>query len=98
MSGPGFVRLSDVRLGRAADLSGPAGALAVLQAWGRVVAAPMAERARPGQWRDGVLEIVVDEERWKVAVEAMSPVLREELNGWIGEPMVREIRVVDGGR
>ena len=92
------MRLRDVRLGRTPSPSGPAAALAVLQAWSQVVSSPLAQRARPGQWRDGVLQIVVEEESWRVAVESLAEALREEMNGWIGAPLVREVQVVDGRR
>jgi predicted nucleic acid-binding Zn ribbon protein len=98
MSDPDFVQLRDVRLGRIAPPSGPAAALAVLQAWTRVVSGPLAGRASPGPWRDGVLEVEVEEEAWRGAIESLAPALRDEMNGWIGAPLVREVKVVTGRR
>jgi predicted nucleic acid-binding Zn ribbon protein len=97
MSDPGFVQLRDVRLGRTTAPSGPAAALAVLQAWSQVVSSPLAERARPGRWHDGVLHLEVAEGGWRAALEALAPALRDQINGWIGAPLVREIKIVGGG-
>jgi predicted nucleic acid-binding Zn ribbon protein len=97
MSEPGFVQLRDIRLGREPSPSGPAAALAILQAWSQVVSSPLSERARPGRWQDGVLQLEVLEESWRVALEALAPTLRDEINRWIGAPLVREVKVVRGG-
>jgi predicted nucleic acid-binding Zn ribbon protein len=81
-----FTHLGDIRLAT----TGP---LRILQAWSRVVGAPLAGRARPCAWYDGVLTLSVDEPRWRATLEALAPALREEINAWLGSEVVREIRV-----
>jgi predicted nucleic acid-binding Zn ribbon protein len=112
MSREGFVPLRDIRLGAAgrdtprpaADprreprprISGPAVPLAVLQAWSRVVRAPLSERAVPTGWHEGVLTLRVEEPRWRATLEILAPSLCSELNAWIGEAVITEVRFQSG--
>ena len=80
-----FVRLGEIRLGA----TGP---LRVMQAWSRLAGSPLAGRARPIGWREGVLTLSVEEPRWRAGLEAIASTLREELNSWLGSDVILEIR------
>jgi hypothetical protein len=113
MSRDSFVPLRDIRLGvagrgtprPAADprheprprISGTAVPLAVLQAWSRVVRAPLSERALPAGWHDGVLTLRVEEPRWRATLEILAPSLCSELNAWLGDVLITGVRF-QGGR
>lgn len=90
------VRVSDAlaEVGRELGLPAP-GVLGPLYArWPEVVGASVAEHARVGSLRRGVLTIAVDAAPWATELRHLEDELRARVAGIVGDGVVERVRVV----
>jgi predicted nucleic acid-binding Zn ribbon protein len=61
--------------------------------WSEVVGMDVAEHARPGAVRDGVLTVVVDEAVWATQLRYLEAVIVERAGAVVGPGVVESVRV-----
>ena len=64
----------------------------IVAVWPDIVGAEIAQRARPGLLRDGILFVKVTSSAWVQELEFMKDEFVERLNEMMGEDLVCEIR------
>ena len=64
----------------------------ILAVWPDVVDVEVAQRARPGAFRDGILFVKVTSSAWVQELEFMKDDIAERINEVMGEDLVDEIR------
>lgn len=64
----------------------------ILAVWPDIVGVEVAQRARPGAFRDGILFVKVTSSAWVQELEFMKDEFVERINETMGEVLVDEIR------
>lgn len=64
--------------------------------WSKVVGEKVAARSQPYHLDRGVLTVRVDGAAWLSELTYLKAVIRDRLNAHLGEPLVRELRLVPG--
>lgn len=64
--------------------------------WEEAVGAPVAARAQPAGYRDGVLSVRVAGAAWMQELQFMKEDVRERLNALLGAELIRDIYFVSG--
>ncbi|MEZ4600131.1 MAG: DUF721 domain-containing protein [Syntrophotaleaceae bacterium] len=67
------------------------------QLWEKVVGPQIAARARPARMREDVLEVWVDHGVWMQQLQLLKPKLIARLNAALGEPLIRDLYLRQGG-
>jgi predicted nucleic acid-binding Zn ribbon protein len=80
-------------LGAELGLTGGDAATQLERRWSEVVGAEVAEHARPGAVRDGILTVVVDEAVWATQLRYLEAVIVERAGAVVGPDVVRSVRV-----
>lgn len=63
----------------------------IWQVWDRAVGSQIAAKARPANFRDGVLTVMVSNAPWMQQLNFLKKGIIEKVNAMLGEEMVREI-------
>ena len=66
--------------------------LKIFEAFARI-GPPVSEHAEPVAFKNGVLTLEVTESVWLTELSLLAPHVRERLNGGLGAPWVREVRL-----
>jgi predicted nucleic acid-binding Zn ribbon protein len=65
--------------------------------WAEEVGEPIARRAQPTGFRNGVLFVTVATQSWMQELQFMKATMRDRLNTRLGAPLIRDMFFVSGG-
>jgi predicted nucleic acid-binding Zn ribbon protein len=80
-------------LGKELGIGSGDAAYQLTRRWSEVAGPDVAEHARPGAVRDGVLTVVVDEAVWATQLRYLEAVIVERAGAVVGPDVVRSVRV-----
>ncbi len=67
--------------------------LIVTPLWPRIVGKPIAREVQPVAFCNGVLTLEAPSESWVIQLRSMSEQVRSRVNGFLGGPLVKDLRV-----
>ena len=65
----------------------------VLPLWPRMVGKTMAQHCQPAFFASGVLTLSTDSATWSVQLKHLAEEIRAEINGFLGQPIVKKLRI-----
>lgn len=65
----------------------------LLPLWPRIAGRTMAQHSQPALFASGVLTLATDGATWGTQLRQMTEEIRAEINGFLGQPIVRKLRI-----
>ena len=65
----------------------------LLPLWPRIAGKTMAQHSQPALFASGVLTVAADCPTWGAQLRQMTEEIRAEINGFLGQPIVRKLRI-----
>jgi len=65
----------------------------LLPLWPRIAGKTMAQHSQPAFFASGVLTLATDCATWGTQLRHMTEEIRAEINGFLGQPIVRKLRI-----
>ena len=65
----------------------------LLPLWPRIAGKTMAQHSKPTCFASGVLTLATDGAAWGTALRHMTTEIRAEINGFLGQPVVKKLRI-----
>ncbi len=65
----------------------------LLPLWPRIAGKTMAQHSQPAFFASGVLTLATDCPTWGTQLRHMTEEIRAEINGFLGQPIVRKLRI-----
>jgi len=65
----------------------------LLPLWPRIAGKSMAQHSHPALFASGVLTLATDCATWSTQLRHMTEEIRAEINGFLGQPVVRKLRI-----
>jgi hypothetical protein len=78
---------------KALEIDVPLKTYSILGAWNEIVGASVAEHSQPRSIRNRILFIDVSHSTWMQQLQFLKPTLLEKVNGFLGEPLIQDIRL-----
>lgn len=77
---------------KALEIDVPVKTYSILGAWDQIVGESVAEHSQPRSIRNRILFIDVSHSTWMQQLQFLKPTLLEKVNGFLGEPLIQDIR------
>ncbi len=77
---------------KALEIDVPVKTYSILGAWDQIVGESVAEHSQPRSVRNRILFIDVSHSTWMQQLQFLKPTLLEKVNGFLGEPLIQDIR------
>lgn len=74
------------------ELDTPIKTHSIWNAWSKIVGEPIALQTQPHAIRNRILFIEVSHSTWMQQLQFLKPTLLEKINGFLGEPLIDDIR------
>jgi hypothetical protein len=74
------------------ELNGPIRTHSIWGAWSKIVGEPIALQTQPHAIRNRILFVDVSHSTWVQQLQFLKPTLLEKINGFLGEPLIEDIR------
>jgi hypothetical protein len=74
------------------EIDVPVKTYSILGAWDQIVGESVAEHSQPRSVRNRILFIDVSHSTWMQQLQFLKPTLLEKVNGFLGEPLIQDIR------
>src|SRR5512135_1247214 len=74
------------------EIDVPLKTYSILGVWNEIVGEPVAEHSKPRSVRNRILFVDVSHSTWMQQLQFLKPTLLDQLNGFLGEPLIRDIR------
>jgi predicted nucleic acid-binding Zn ribbon protein len=78
---------------KALEIDVPVKTYSILGAWDQIVGESVAEHSQPRSIRNRILFIDVSHSTWMQQLQFLKPTLLEKVNGFLGEPLIQDIRL-----
>ena len=78
---------------KALEIDVPVKTYSILGAWDQIVGESVAEHSQPRSVRNRILFIDVSHSTWMQQLQFLKPTLLEKVNGFLGEPLIQDIRL-----
>jgi hypothetical protein len=66
--------------------------------WPRIAGRTMAQHSQPAAFESGVLTLTTDCATWGTQLRQMTEEIRAEINSFLGQPVVKKLRVKNAGQ
>lgn len=77
---------------KALEINVPVKTYSILGAWNEIVGESVGEHSQPRSIRNRILFIDVSHSTWMQQLQFLKPTLLEKVNGFLGEPLIQDIR------
>jgi len=81
---------------KALEIDVPLKTYSILGAWDEIVGESVAGHSQPRSIRNRILFVDVSHSTWMQQLQFLKPTLLEKVNGFLGEPLIQDIRFKQG--
>ncbi len=74
------------------EIDVPLKTYSILGVWNEIVGEPVAEHSKPRSVRNRILFVDVSHSTWMQQLQFLKPTLLDQVNDFLGEPLIRDIR------